>query len=444
MNNIEKFEDFLDRMQGLLDKAKKQGHIIVRVEDLEKTFPEFKESEDEKKPNGAIVMEDFNEGDGFYKVNLAYLNKKQVEDIEKFVEKWNETEDERIRKAIIESLPKYGYLPQTSVKVEDAVAWLEKQGKQEKPQVYETKDGEIIIYSESEGYKVIDPHFGKPIDKVEPIEWSGKINSRNAKGVLKEMLDKKLKSADNTEPKFKSGDWITNGDYTWKIVEVKPLDYILQSQDGNIVDDTISYVDGVFDSFTIQDAKDGDVLVSQYNKPFIYNGNLDSFLIGSYCGISTEGRFNVATEKCRWAGNVNIHPATKEQRDLLFQKMKEAGYEWDDEKKELSKIKQNPAWSEEDECYMSECISAIATKDSWSFEEKRKTKYWLKSLKERVQPQQKVEWSEEDERKINRIYSILWQAADTHAFSTTCRLIGDKECIELQDFLKSLKQRIGE
>ena len=51
---------------------------------------------------------------------------------------------------------------------------------------------------------------------------------------------------------------------------------------------------------------------------------------------------------------------------------------------------------------------------------------------------QKQEWSEEDKRKIDRIYSILGQAADTHAFSTTCRLIGDKECIELQDFLKAL------
>jgi hypothetical protein len=45
---------------------------------------------------------------------------------------------------------------------------------------------------------------------------------------------------------------------------------------------------------------------------------------------------------------------------------------------------QNPAWSEEDECYMSECIGAIATKDGWSFEEKRKTKHWLKSLKNRI------------------------------------------------------------
>ena len=48
MENIKKFEDFLDRMQGLLDNAKKQGHIIVRAEDLESTFPELKESEDER------------------------------------------------------------------------------------------------------------------------------------------------------------------------------------------------------------------------------------------------------------------------------------------------------------------------------------------------------------------------------------------------------------
>lgn len=50
-------------------------------------------------------------------------------------------------------------------------------------------------------------------------------------------------------------------------------------------------------------------------------------------------------------------------------------------------------------------------------------------------------WNEEDKRKINRIYSILGQAADTHAFSTTCRLISDKECVELQDFLKAINER---
>ena len=45
-------------------------------------------------------------------------------------------------------------------------------------------------------------------------------------------------------------------------------------------------------------------------------------------------------------------------------------------------------WTEEDECYMGECISAIATKDSWSFEEKRKIKHWLKSIKKRMEEQQ--------------------------------------------------------
>lgn len=56
-----------------------------------------------------------------------------------------------------------------------------------------------------------------------------------------------------------------------------------------------------------------------------------------------------------------------------------------------------------------------------------------------------TEWSEEEKRKLNRIYAILGQAADTHAFSTTCRLIGDKEAVELQDFLRSIaKPKSGE
>lgn len=49
-----------------------------------------------------------------------------------------------------------------------------------------------------------------------------------------------------------------------------------------------------------------------------------------------------------------------------------------------------------------------------------------------------AEWSEEEKRKLNRIYQILGWAADTHAYSMTCQLIGDKEAIELQDFLRSI------
>ena len=41
-----------------------------------------------------IVLEDFNEGDGYYKVNLTYLSKEQVEEIETLVSKWNHTEED--------------------------------------------------------------------------------------------------------------------------------------------------------------------------------------------------------------------------------------------------------------------------------------------------------------------------------------------------------------
>lgn len=51
------------------------------------------------------------------------------------------------------------------------------------------------------------------------------------------------------------------------------------------------------------------------------------------------------------------------------------------------------------------------------------------------------EWSEEDKRKLNRIYEILGHAADDKGFLISKRIIGDNEAIELQDFLKSLKDR---
>lgn len=54
------------------------------------------------------------------------------------------------------------------------------------------------------------------------------------------------------------------------------------------------------------------------------------------------------------------------------------------------------------------------------------------------QKQKPAEWSEEDKRKLNRIYEILGHAADDKGFLTSKRIIGDNEAIELQDFLKSL------
>ena len=235
--------------------------------------------------------------------------------IERMFPELIENEDEVMRAMAIKAV----YAPETQscikswgINPDDVVAWLEKQGEKK---------------------------------HVEKYNITG-IGSKNAQGKLGEMI-KNLKSADKVEPKFHEGEWITNGDYTWKIVEVKPLDYILQSQDGNIVDDTISYVDEQFHSFTIEDAKTGDVLASELcDSIILFKGINDDNNIDFYCDYDfyetdvPGDRFSV--NNGQHYGNVedskDFHPATKEQRDILMKAMADAGYAFDFKKLELKKI----------------------------------------------------------------------------------------------------------
>lgn len=125
---------------------------------------------------------------------------------------------------------------------------------------------------------------------------------------------------------------------TFQIVEIRDEWYI--ANDGDRV--RFNIIDHYYHLWTIQDAKDGDVLSSE--NPFIFRGFGDKRNPNSptaYCGIDLSGTFILSTENDRWT-NRDVHPATKEQRDLLFQKMEEAGYEWNAEKKELKKIEQKP------------------------------------------------------------------------------------------------------
>jgi hypothetical protein len=117
------------------------------------------------------------------------------------------------------------------------------------------------------------------------------------------------------------------------------LDYILQSQDGNIVDDTISYVDEPFHLWTIQDAKDGDVLVNGSNI-FIFHFINGTRLMGYYHVNIDNGRFydDLGKNECFCLIDGIVTPATKEQRDILERSMTNAGYRWDVDKKELKKI----------------------------------------------------------------------------------------------------------
>ena len=149
---------------------------------------------------------------------------------------------------------------------------------------------------------------------------------------------------DKVEPKFKVGDFIVNDYCMGRVVEIANDAYLLDTEQG------IPFsCEHNIHLWTIADANDGDVLVSRHGNPLIYNGNYNSLNIGAYCGMTCDdNKFKVAEEKCHWTENVDIKPSTKEQRDLLFAKMKEAGYEWDAENKELKKIEQKDFVPKED------------------------------------------------------------------------------------------------
>jgi len=145
------------------------------------------------------------------------------------------------------------------------------------------------------------------------------------------------------EPKFKINDWIIF-DRTFtipiQIVEVNQKDniYVCMSIEGLCGNYDITHTDKNYHLWTIQDAKPGDVLIDgTTNTIGIFKEiNKTHWYSKVYCGNATWGSV---------FSNGGLHkiectkPATKEQRDLLAAKLKEAGYEWNDEKKEWMKIK---------------------------------------------------------------------------------------------------------
>ena len=248
--------------------------------------------------------------------------------------------------------------------------------------------------------------------------------------------------ANEVEPKFKVGDWITynRNDSSREIL------YVYDIRDGRYYfNDNIHFSWSVKECdekchlWTIDDVKDGDVVAMEpygtYEKPFvaIYKGRgLDHFV--SYCFTSFDGKFNEGT-----GGHcLNVHPATKEQRDILFKAMDEAGYTFDFDKKELKKIGQNTVWSEDDETKLTTAKTFIVNTSLVGNDGiKEATIEWLNDLKNRVQP--KPAWSEEDERQfsifIRHCYlkKNLYKKENNKEFAQTCQ--------GLIDWLEAIKQR---
>lgn len=235
-------------------------------------------------------------------VFMELSHERQME-AEAFFPEIKESNDERIRKELLDYIEK-------STGCKEWVAWIKMQDpkkfEEELEKAYKCADE--VQYRN--GYE----------DAIREIEKQGE-----------------QKTTDKVEPKFKVGDWVV--DDQGKVNQVTSA-----TDDGYgccLYDGT--YICGCWKDYyhlwTIKDAKDGDILYSLDSKrPFIFKHRKPHEQATPYCGINIYGKFFVVNTKDCIITTDKYIPADKFQRNLLFQKMKESGYEWDAEKKELRKI----------------------------------------------------------------------------------------------------------
>ena len=321
--------------------------------------------------------------------NVSELTESEDEKMIKFIK----NQLFNIKKTITENY-------ELDAKLTKAIAWLEKL------KVF-AEHGDGLYYFGNNGFTYV----GNPTcDNVSWIEKQGE--KPQGKTALEAANEEKVDNANIVEPKFKVGDWVvTDKDGIVQIGAVNKGYYTLN----NGMDFSASYVEKYWRLWTIEDAKPGDVLYYKsdnnieyivMNKGINMHDNIDS-----YFRYNSLDGFAVDVPAVLSAENDNITLATREQRDLLFSKMKEAGYEWNAEKKEIKKvedepknykqqvmsemtdlvkdyIKQKPSWSEEDEKNLQGIIDEIEANknEAPSYDLSTYDKYlnWLKSLRNKI------------------------------------------------------------
>ena len=465
------------------------GGVCYNNADLETLFPELAGSEDEKVRKELIMFikkRDRSGCDYDYDKWLSWLEKQGSEpdwchhkvDLsdcseeyrKAYYDGWNncnmqhsqcKSESNVVVKCLINGM-KFYYednkeatwgTEKFSMKVKDILSWLEKQG--EFTENKDDADGDFTIY-----YPLKN---GKGIYECIPYSFYGMLSSFSED---KDMIDflhlcfyteeecnewiKQNNPADKVETKFKVGDWVVDKNGT-----------VLQilSYNNGIYKHTNGYSSKMFeDEWRLwditKDAKDGDILMA--NAPFIFNGNLEGGIgcPGAHCAINTLGKFQIPKYPTHWTGHTTT-PATKEQRDLLFQKMKESGYEWDAEKKELKEI--SNALEECEIEHIEHGKYYYCIKDYYAGGNKRASKGdVVKALNGMNMMALGVEaneyfipvksivdisgsaWSEEDEKTLNEIFSVAARA------SLRKNTLFEKsyDYIKWQNWLKSLRDRV--
>ena len=138
------------------------------------------------------------------------------------------------------------------------------------------------------------------------------------------------KPIEEVKPKFKVGDWVIckNGSHrVFQVIERSwpNAKYLDEKGAGGLLN--VATLDKQYRPWTIKDAKAGDLLADDYGI-YIFD-RFDEYDEKCFLCMGAYQRSQKVYENEHMLCSVEVHPATKEQRDLLFQKMKEAGYEWE-------------------------------------------------------------------------------------------------------------------
>ena len=253
----------------------------------------------------------------------------------------------------------------------------------------------------------------------------------------KEVKTIEQKSADKIEPKFHEDDWIIFNGLILHIDEVVNGYYRTTSIGDGIHNSYDWNIDNAARLWTIQDAKDGDVLLEEETgEPFIYNGNRATYFLGyflgAYCGIYN-GEFNPYGNIHHWGKN--SCPATKEQCDLLFQKMKEAGYEWDAEKKELKKMEVVSKESEDERIREQLCDFL---RDNMLYQDAQYFISWLeKQSKKKFTPDEVLKIRQE---LYQSGYNDGYKHGYNHGQNNIAIALGKESIDALEHFVRSIRE----
>ena len=363
-------------------------------------------------------------------------------DVQDFFPELAESEDERIRKSIIAIIN--NYVDNSNTFKPKMIAWLEKQV--EKPQ------GKSALEAAKEEKSPVESLGISPEEYEEMInECIYGFDYKNANIQQKDFASK-------IEPKFKIGDWVVQGRNILKIRCVGAEYYCFETVGGYIDNMLVSEIDSLYHPWTIDDAKDGDVLTTIHDNgigqiTFIFKRIVDDEMF-CYCLYDSEMSDKLCFDPCTdsdFIGCVSgaeeeFHPATKEQRDILMKAIADAGYIFDFDKKELRKIDQSELTEFEDAVkdMMNAYRDAIGANDVTTEEIKKHAKYLLSliphkpieqklSNSEKIGKNEKPMWTDEDEKRLQSCIIELQGKG----------LMGGVDTIDTK-WLKSLKQRMEE